>query len=162
MSKPDVRIASAADARLAGDLLRAMDRHYRPGAVLPAPGDYAKMAAEAIEGNEGTRFALGFSSAGEPAGIACFAVLRPGRDKRGLVFVKDLFVKDDMRGQGIGTLIIRFLAKFCLDHGIGRIDLGTDRSNAGAQRLYDALGGVVQEKVNYSFPADVLKRLTAD
>ena len=53
MSKPDVRIASAADARLAGDLLRAMDRHYRPGAVLPAPGDYAKMAAEAIEAGHG-------------------------------------------------------------------------------------------------------------
>lgn len=162
MSKSDVRIASVSDARLAGDLLRAMDRHYRPDAVLPAPGDYAKMAADAIEGSEGTRFVLGFSPTGEPAGIACFAVLRPGRDIRGLVFVKDLFVKEEMRGQGIGTLIMRFLARFCLDHGIGRIDLGTDLSNAGARRLYAALGGVVQEKVNYSFPADVLKRLAAD
>jgi GNAT superfamily N-acetyltransferase len=155
----DIRLARETDAAKVADVLRAMDRHYRPDAVLPEMGDYVAMARAAIGGREGTRFALCLSAAGEAVGIACFAVLRPGRDLKGLVFVKDLFVRETARGQGLGTLLMRFLARFCLDQGIGRIDLGTDASNEGAQRLYAALGGDVADKVNYSFWTDALKRI---
>jgi GNAT superfamily N-acetyltransferase len=156
-----IRLATEADAGLVAEILQAMDRHYRPDAVLPAPADYVAMAAATIREREGTRFALCLSPEGKLVGVACFAVLRPGRATRGLVFLKDLFVREEMRGQGLGRLLMQFLARFCLEHGIARIDLKTDRSNAGAQRLYGALGGNIEEKVNYSFPTDVLKTLAA-
>ncbi len=117
------------------------------------------MASSTIAEREGMRFAICVAFDGKPLGVACVAVLRPGRDLRGLLFVKDLFVKEEARGHGIGSALMRFLAAFCLDQGIARIDLGTDRSNDGAQRLYDALGGVRQDKVAFTFPTDVLKRL---
>jgi len=157
-----VRVAGIADAPLAAELLCAMDRHYRPDAKLPMPANYERMVAETISGREGTRFLLCLSAEGRPLGIGCFAVLRPGRDVTGLVFVKDLFVTEEARGQGVGTALMRFLARFCLAHGIGRIDLGTDTGNEGARRLYAALGGVVAGKVSYSFWSEALKQLAAE
>ncbi|MBM3545397.1 MAG: GNAT family N-acetyltransferase [Alphaproteobacteria bacterium] len=157
----DIRLAEEADAAKVADVLKAMDRHYRPDAVLPEMKDYVAMVAATVGGREGTRFALCLSAAGEAVGIACFAVLRPGRDAKGLVFVKDLFVRETVRGQGIGTKLMRFLARFCLDRGIGRIDLGTDTGNTGAQSLYIALGGIVADKVSYSFWTDELRRIAA-
>ena len=160
-SHPAIRFADEGDAGSVADVLREMDRHYRPDADLPSPGDYVATATRTIEEREGTRFLLCFSPDGRPVGIACVAVLRPGRDLRGLVYVKDLFVKQEARGAGLGTAMMRFLAHFCLERGIGRIDLGTDRSNLGAQRLYEALGGASQEKVNYTFPIESLRKLAA-
>jgi GNAT superfamily N-acetyltransferase len=142
-------------------VLRAMDRHYRPDAALPTPAEYLATATATIAGREGTRFVLCLSGEGEAVGLACVAILRPGRDLKGLMFVKDLFVREPARGQGIGTRMMRFLARVCLDRGIGRIDLGTDRDNQGAQRLYAALGGTVQEKVAFSFPTETLRRIAA-
>lgn len=156
-----IRFAAEADAALVAGVIEAMDRHYRPDAVLPAPDAYKAMASTTIAEREGTRFALYIAPDGKAVGVACVAVLRPGRDLRGLLYVKDLFVRREARGLGLGTEIMRFLARFCLEQGIARIDLGTDRSNEGAQRLYEALGGVGQDKVNFTFPMDVLKTLAA-
>jgi len=157
-----IRFAAEPDAALVADVIRAMDRHYRPDAVLRPLEEYRAMAETTIAEREGMRFAICLSPGGTAVGVACVAVLRPGRDLLGLLYVKDLFVREEARGDGFGSALMRFLAAFCLDHGIGRIDLGTDRANDGAQRLYDALGGARQDKVAFTFPADVLKRLAAD
>ena len=85
--------------------------------------------------------------------------MRPGRDLRGVLYLKDLYVVEAARGLGIGTRIIQFLAAFAIKNGIGRIDFTTDRDNASAQRLYSALGGVVKEKVYYTLPTEVLGAL---
>ncbi|MBL8690944.1 MAG: GNAT family N-acetyltransferase [Rhodospirillaceae bacterium] len=154
-----IRFAAEADSSSVADVIEAMDRHYRPDAELRPWAEYRAMAAATISAREGTRFVLCLAPGGAAVGIACVAVLRPGRDLRGLVYVKDLFLKEEARGLGLGTEIMRFLARFCLDEGIGRIDLGTDRSNDGAQRLYDALGGSRQDKVSFTFPADTLRKL---
>lgn len=135
-----------------------MDAYYRPGEVLPAPEAYAAMAEATIKTQEGTRFVLCFAS-DEPAGLGCFAVLRPGRDLKGLIFVKDLFVRAEMRGKGLGRAMMQFIAEFALAHGIGRIDLATDIANEGARGLYEALGGVVRPAVYFSFPESALEEL---
>jgi GNAT superfamily N-acetyltransferase len=156
---PEVRFAEVADAATVATLLRTMDMHYRPGETLRPAADYEASVVATIEAREGTRFALCLA-AGEPLGLACIGVLRPGRDLKGLIFVKDVFVREEAQGRGIGTLLMRFLARFAISQGLGRIDLTTPVGNAGAQRLYAALGGVVQHKVCFSFPADSLQRLS--
>lgn len=135
-----------------------MDAYYRPGEVLPAPGAYAAMAEATIRTQEGTRFVLCFAG-DEPAGLGCFALLRPGRDLKGLIFVKDLFVRAGRRGQGLGRAMLRFIAGVALEQGISRIDLATDVANEGARKLYEALGGVVRPAVYFSFPENALRDL---
>lgn len=156
------RFAGTADAEAAGRLLREMDRHYRPGEPLPDESEYAEMVRRTLEQAEGTRFALSLTSSGTPVGIGCVAVIRPGRDLKGLLYLKDLYVAEEWRGRAIGTDIMRFLARFASENRIGRIDFTTDSDNLQAQRLYDRLGGRVVEKVHFTIPADVMERLAAD
>lgn len=135
-----------------------MDEHYRPSEALPAPATYAAIAEATIRTQEGTRFVLCFAD-GRPAGLACLAVLRPGRDLKGLIFVKDLFVRAELRSRGLGRAMMRFIAEFALGQGIGRIDLAAGEDNPGARRLYEELGGLVRPAVYFNFPEDALRRL---
>lgn len=135
-----------------------MDEFYRPGEKLPAPADYAALAEATIGTREGTRFVICFEGE-EPAGLGCFAVLRPGRDLKGLIFVKDLYVRAEMRSRGLGRAMMRFIADFALAQGIGRVDLATDVANEGARKLYAELGGQVRPAVYFSFPESALRAL---
>jgi len=158
----DIRFANIEDAPAVALLVRAMDRHYRPGEDLRPEADYRRIMEETIASREGTRFVLARDAGGRDVGLACVAILRPGRDLRGLLYLKDLYVVEAARGLGIGTRIIQFLAAFAIKNEIGRIDFTTDRDNAAAQRLYSALGGVVKEKVYYTLPTEVLSALAVE
>ena len=46
-----------------------------------------------------------------------------------------------------------FLSAFAVSNHIGRIDLTTDGTNTGAQRLYEALGATRQEKSPTASPS---------
>jgi GNAT superfamily N-acetyltransferase len=156
----EVRLATRADAPWLGALIDEMDRHYRGADAVQAVGTAAAMIERTFDTAEGTRFLLAIVS-GKPVGIACFAVIRPGRGHAGLIFLKDLFVVENERGKGVGRSLMKQLAAFALAHNIGRIDLTTDHSNTGAQKLYSELGGLARPKVLYTFDGDVLSRLAA-
>jgi GNAT superfamily N-acetyltransferase len=150
------RFATEADIDAVAELLRAMDAYH--GDALADLADYAATVAATMAGREGTRFALCLHE-GKPAGLACFAVLRPGKGLAGLIFVKDLFVRAELQGRGLGRELMRFTAAFAMSEGIGRIDLATDRGNDRARRLYERLGGVLRPAAYYTFPRNVLGKL---
>ncbi len=157
----DIRLASTADAEHIGALVHAMDQHYRGLEGSLGIPSATEMARRCLESNEGTRFLLALES-GAPIGIACFAIIRPGRRQHGLVFLKDLFVVDAMRSRGVGATLMRALARFATERGIGRIDLQTATENIGAQKLYDTLGGLRRENVlAYTYEGDALAALAA-
>jgi ribosomal protein S18 acetylase RimI-like enzyme len=78
------------------------------------------------------------------------------------VFLKDLFVVPDYRSRGVGREVMRALARYALKHGIGRIDLTTDKANTGAQKLYEELGGVRQTILRYSFDTETMRTLNGE
>ncbi len=156
-----IRPGALEDAPAIGFLIDAMDTHYRgPGGGSGLEASQV-MAARAIEAREGTRFLLAFEH-GAPVGIACFAIVRPGRRLAGLVFLKDLFVLASHRGRGVGVGLMRGLAAYARDNGIGRIDLTTDAGNGGAVRLYAALGGERLDKVMFTFEGNALATLAGE
>jgi GNAT superfamily N-acetyltransferase len=84
-------------------------------------------------------------------GLAAFAILRPGRDLKGVLYAKEIFVQSEERARGAGEALFAFLKAEAQRRGIGRIDLTTDPANSGAQRFYERLGGERAEKVAYRF-----------
>lgn len=160
----DIRLhfAEPADASDVAFVIRAMDAHYRPADVLSPAADYVAMVASALREREGTRFALARAAGGEPLGVACVAVIRPGRDLAGLLYLKDLFVVEKARGLGIGRRLMGFLARFAVENGIGRVDFTTDLSNEAAQRLYASLGAREQQKIYYTLPGERLRDLAGE
>lgn len=153
-----IRLATVADACRVGALLDAMDRHYRPDMPSRAPDEAAALVSRTIENGEGTRFVLALGG-GEPVGLACYAILRPGRDLAGIMFVKDLFVPAERRSARIGEALLRWLAAKAITDGIGRIDLYTGTENTGAQAFYRRLGGIEEPSVKYRYEAEGLRRL---
>ena len=156
-----VRLATPADRDAVAFLIEAMDLHYQsqtPGAGEIRPAVDRWLTGEDTDG----RMALAFD-ADSPVGLAIFAILHPGVALTGLMFVKDIFVVDKARGKGAGEAIMRFLARYCVDNGIGRIDLQTEGDNAGARRFYERLGADLQEwKVAYRFSGDALEAMARD
>ena len=135
----DVRWATAEDAAALATVLCEMAAHYRQ-----APLDCDRATATARQWLEDEspaypHFALAFAG-GEVAGLASVAIAHPGVDLERLMFLKDLFVRENARDKGVGRALVGFLAGQCLAKGIGRIDLTTEDWNEGALRLYERLG----------------------
>lgn len=145
-----VRLATPEDADTVGALIHALDAHYRGAALAPAAGKAAAMARHAMATGEGTHFALA-SLDGVPMGLAAFAVLRPGRDLQGVLYAKEIFVREEARGQGLGAALVAYLQAEAARRGLGRIELTTDPDNRAAQRFYERLGGERLEKIAYRF-----------
>lgn len=148
-----VRLANPDDAAAIGELIRLLDTHYRGEHAAPSATAATAMVRQTLETREGTHFALATLD-GSPAGLAAFAVLRPGRDLQGVLYAKEIFVCAEARGRGVGEALLAFLKAEAIRRGIGRIDLTTDPGNDGAQRFYERLGGERIEKVAYRFWID--------
>jgi GNAT superfamily N-acetyltransferase len=156
----DVRWATIKDAAALAAILCEMAAHYRQPPLDP---DRALSAARKWLGEESPaypHFALAFVD-GEVSGLASVAIAHPGIDLERLLFLKDLFVRDNIRNAGVGRALIGFLADHCLSHGIGRIDLTTEDWNEGALRFYARLGAERHgQKVFLRLSGNALKVIT--
>jgi ribosomal protein S18 acetylase RimI-like enzyme len=59
--------------------------------------------------------------------------------------VDNIFVSDEVRGQGLGTQLLERLASFYTDQGIRFVEISCDLQNPDALRLYKRLGFVEQK-----------------
>lgn len=119
-------------------------------ALIRGLAEYEKLAHE-VMADEATLAATLFDErpvaevvlaehAGEPAGFALFFhnfstfLGRPG------IYLEDLFVKPELRGRGIGELLLAFLAKLAVERGCGRFEWAVLDWNEPAIRFYQRLG----------------------
>jgi ribosomal protein S18 acetylase RimI-like enzyme len=68
--------------------------------------------------------------------ILGFSLEYHGRD----AIIDELYIKEDYRGQGIGTRAIEFAAKESHSLGINALHLEVERKNTKAQRFYHKIG----------------------
>jgi ribosomal protein S18 acetylase RimI-like enzyme len=66
-----------------------------------------------------------------------------GRD---YLFLDDLYVRDEARGLGIGSRLMRQVGALALERGIG-VRWHVETENRSAQKLYRALGAELREKL---------------
>lgn len=154
----ETRYAAAEDAAIVGGLIDDMDQHYRGEGQSRGAAAAAAMVQRSFADAEGARFIIAFAD-DEPAGLACFGVLRPGALLEGLVFLKDVFVRAPYRQHGVGRVLMSAVAQFAIEKGLGRIDLNTSHGNTAARRLYDSLGGGSEDVLRYKFEGESLRQL---
>jgi len=99
---------------------------------------------------------------GEPAGFALFfhnfsTVLgRPG------VYLEDLFVIPELRGRGIGRMLLSFLAKTAVERKCGRLEWWVLDWNEPAIRFYERLGAqAMDEWTVFRVTGEALEELAA-
>jgi GNAT superfamily N-acetyltransferase len=152
------RLATPADCDAVARLIDAMDVHYRGAGNTRGLAATRAMVERTMATEEGTRYLIAARD-GADIGLACFAVIRPGRMLQGLVFLKDLFVVAAARGHGTGEALVMALARFAGERGLGNIDFTVEDDNPAAQRFYAKLGAMVLAKKVYRIDGPVLAAL---
>jgi GNAT superfamily N-acetyltransferase len=100
---------------------------------------------------------------GEPAGFALFFhnystfLARPG------LYLEDLFVRPELRGRGIGKLLLQMLARIAVDRGCGRFEWWVLDWNEPAIRFYRRLGAQsMDEWTVFRVTGDALLKLAGE
>ncbi|XP_028413983.1 diamine acetyltransferase 2-like [Dendronephthya gigantea] len=76
------------------------------------------------------------------------------------LWIEDLFVRPDSRGQGIGLEFLKCLSKISLDNGLAKIRCNVLCWNDIAISFYDKIGGIVEDEWRQcTFTHEVMKQL---
>lgn len=100
---------------------------------------------------------------GEPVGFALFFhnfstfLGRPG------LYLEDLYVRPEVRGKGIGKLLLSYLAKLALDRGCGRFEWWCLDWNTPSIDFYKSIGAIpMDEWTVYRVTGDALTKLASE
>lgn len=133
-----LRFANINDASLILEFIKELAIYERMLHEVVATEDilreslFERKIAEVIIGeyeNQPIGFALFFHSFSTFLG-------RPG------IYLEDLYVKPEMRGKGLGKIILSFLAKLALDRKCGRLEWSCLDWNEPSVKFYKNLGAV--------------------
>ncbi|HML99498.1 MAG TPA: GNAT family N-acetyltransferase [Tepidiformaceae bacterium] len=153
-----LRAATEADLDTIIELIRALAEYERePDAVrldradlgrhLFGPRPYAEVILAETEAGASAGFALFFHNFSTWEG-------RPG------IYLEDLFVRPQYRGEGYGKALLAALARLARERGCARLEWAVLDWNAPAIRFYRALGAVpLDEWTTYRLTGEALARL---
>ncbi|BBM00127.1 GNAT family N-acetyltransferase [Microbulbifer sp. GL-2] len=70
----------------------------------------------------GVQVLLAMDEPEKVVGFATISVLFPAPKLSGQIYMKDLFTSSSSRGLGVGRQLMRYIAKYALEHGCNRLD----------------------------------------
>ena len=129
-----IRVATAADAPIFGQLLHAFNAEY--GEPEPDADTIAERAAPLIEDGEVTVLFVGEG----PDGFAELR-FRPSLYTGALdAYLEELYVVPEQRGHGLGRALLEAAMQHARERGAARIDLNTSETDVAARALYESAG----------------------
>ncbi|MGK2934733.1 MAG: N-acetyltransferase family protein [Gemmatimonadaceae bacterium] len=155
--------------------------HLRPAAREDAPlitrlihelAEYEKMAHTCVADdasvgenlfgpNPAAEVVLAFIG-DEPAGFALYFENYSTHLSRRGMYLEDLYVREHLRGRGIGKLLLSRLASIAVERGYGRMEWSVLRWNESAIRVYDAIGAEpLSGWLTYRLTGDGLRQMAA-
>ena len=152
-----IRPAARADAALILALVGELAEYERLAHEVDATE--ARLAA-ALFGENPRVFCAIAEWDGAPAGFALwFYSFSTFRGRHGL-YLEDLFVRPRFRGEGLGRLLMSFLARLALERGCGRFEWWVLDWNSDAIRFYRDLGATgMDEWTVQRIAGDALRQL---
>jgi GNAT superfamily N-acetyltransferase len=77
---------------------------------------------------------------GSIVGLAAYSYLWPAVGTTRSLYLKELYVRKDRRGTGVGRVLMERLFEVARENGCSRAEWTTDRENSEAQGFYRSLG----------------------
>jgi GNAT superfamily N-acetyltransferase len=140
VDRPLIRPATAADGPAYIELVRGLAAFEK----LEPPDDAA--AARLLEHAFGARPRYELVVAEQRGVLVGYAVFFPTYSTfRALpaLFLEDLYVRSDARGQGIGESLLRHVARLAVERGSCRLEWSVLDWNEGARHFYRARGAQI-------------------
>ena len=147
-----IKRVTAADIDALLPLMRAYCDFYE---VDPSDAELQALVRALIEDpeHEGTQF-LARDDTGAGAGFATIFWTWSTTDACQIGVMNDLFVAESARGQGLADRLIEVCRSECADHGALRLSWQTAPDNLRAQAVYDRVGAVREQWVDYWLAVD--------
>ncbi|WP_349778099.1 N-acetyltransferase family protein [Xanthomonas sp. WHRI 6108] len=139
MSAPalQIRAATPDDVALLHELITALAVYERePDAVKASPQDLRA----SLFGEDATAHALICEQDGQALGFAVYFFNYSTWLGRNGLYLEDLFVRPQARGQGAGLALLRHLARLAVQRGCGRFEWSVLDWNQPAIDFYQAAG----------------------
>jgi len=134
---PTIRPATPADAGLIYRFIRDLAEYER--LLQEVEATEADIARD-LFGRAPRAFCDIAEQGDEPVGFALwFYNYSTFRGRHG-IWLEDLFVRPEARGQGAGKALLRRLAERCVEEGLGRLEWAVLDWNAPSIAFYDNLG----------------------
>ena len=156
-SKVNIRPAQIEDAQLIADMVYELALYEKLKHECLISADKVKLTlfSEAPQA-----YALIGEYAGAPAGFALyFHNFSTFLTKRG-IYLEDLYVRSQHRGQGIGLALLRRLAQLARDQDCERLEWCVLNWNESSIKFYQDLGALpMSEWTTYRLSGDPLREL---
>ena len=110
------------------------------------------------------RLVVASADDGEMLGLAAIAVFHslvdPAPQRRGQLLLKELYVREARRGQGVGKALMSWVARHALERGCARIDWNVSAHNRQGLGFYRSLGAMhVAGRLSFRLAGEYLSRL---
>lgn len=154
-----IRMAGPDDAAVLAEMVGELAEYERLGDINRSTAE--TLRAELSAPDRALQACIA-SRHGEPAGMATFfTTYSTFAAKRGL-YLEDLYVKQAHRHSGIGTCLLRYVARYARARDCGRMEWTTLLWNTVAIEFYEALGATPNDAwTTYRLIGDSLQRLAA-
>ena len=154
-----IRPARAADIPAIHQMVRDLAEYERSLPEVSATEDDLRAA---LLGGHPSLFAHVAEEDGQVAGFALWFLNYSTWLGRHGIYLEDLYVRPERRGQGHGRALLAELARICVDRGYGRLDWSVLDWNSPTRRFYESLGAVtVDEWVIYRLTGPALHAVAA-
>ncbi|MFE9066041.1 cyclophane-containing RiPP N-acetyltransferase HaaN [Streptomyces violaceusniger] len=136
-----IRPADKRDVLAVAELIEEIERFYGSTEIQPL-GERQAQVEEALFGAPPMASALLVEDETDGlVGLAAYSFLWPAAGSSHSLFLKELYVRDTLRRQGIGAQLMNELrAVAAARPGCSRVEWMTDRDNPGARAFYKSLG----------------------
>lgn len=144
-----IAAAGPSDAEAIADLMEEVDRFYGATEIAPFEQRVTDISA-ALFGPTPASYVLLARQNHTVVGLASYSFLWPAVGVTRSLFLKELYVRQERKRQGIGMALMQEVCRVARDSGCSRVEWQTETTNGNAQAFYRALGARVFEgKVFY-------------
>jgi GNAT superfamily N-acetyltransferase len=152
-----IRPATSADAELVFDLICELAVYEKLRHEVVATVDSIR---ETVFGDGSCTEVLIAEVDGEPAGFAIFFATYSTFLGRQGIYLEDIYVREALRGQGIGKRLLSEVARIAVERECGRLEWSVLDWNKPAIDFYESLGANAQsEWIRYRITGDELRGL---
>ncbi len=130
-----LRMATADDAATLNDMVGAFAAYER----LPNHSTAESLHAELARPDRVMEAVLAFLGT-TPVGFAVFFQTYSTFIARRGLYLEDIYVKEEYRNLGVGTALLRFIARIAVERNFGRVDFTVLLWNTVAIEFFEKLG----------------------
>lgn len=143
MKHPNIRAAVPADAETIFGFICDLAEFEK--ARHEVETDIAAIT-ETVFGENAVCDALIYEEDGKPLAFALWYYTYSTWQGRAGLYLEDLYVSPQARGKGIGSTILKYLARYAVEKGYGRFEWSVLDWNTPAIKTYDATGAKPQSE----------------